>query len=60
MAEFKDELSAAAQAFVEKERHGIDHHLRMAFFAGVDWEMERRRRETKNALEAAKANRSTT
>lgn len=58
MAEFKDELSAAAQAFAEKERRSIDHHLRMAFFAGVDWEMERRRRETKNALEAAKTDRS--
>ena len=58
MAEFKEELSAAAQAFVEKERRGIDHHLRMAFYAGVDWEMERRRQETQNALKAAKDNRA--
>lgn len=58
MADFKEELQTAAQTYAEKELKSFSHQLRMAFFAGVEWEMDRRRRETKNALEAAKADRS--
>ena len=58
MAEFKEELAAAAQAYADKEQKSTAHLLRMAFFAGVDWEMERRRRETQNARKAAKDDRA--
>jgi hypothetical protein len=55
---FKEELRKAADEAVNKQLSGVTHHLRQAFYMGVEWEMERRRRETKNALEAAKADRS--
>jgi hypothetical protein len=43
--EFKEQLRIAADKAVEKQLHGLAHHLRQAFYDGVSFEMARRRQE---------------
>lgn len=53
--DFKEELRIAADAAAEKELSGLKHHLRQAFYQGVEFEMARRRKELSSALVKAKA-----
>lgn len=53
--DFKEELRIAADAAAEKQASGVAHHIRQAFYQGVEFEMARRRRELANALTKAKA-----
>jgi hypothetical protein len=45
MDDFKARLRIAADEAVAKQLPGLEHHLRMAFYAGVDFGMERGREE---------------
>jgi hypothetical protein len=53
--DFEKELRKAADKAVESARSSAEHALRQAFYKGVDFEMNRRRKELANALAKAKA-----
>jgi hypothetical protein len=53
--DFKEEIAIAAEAAAESQVNGMKHHLRQAFYQGIQFEMNRRRKELSNALSQAKA-----
>lgn len=46
---YLEELRKAANEVAEKQLSSMAHGLRMAFYAGIDWQIERQKEEMRNA-----------